>query len=50
MQQDNSAGIVTGLVFVTVFLIILASFGATAKFINAPSGAYELAGSSRPAK
>jgi hypothetical protein len=50
MQQDNSAGIVTGLVFVTVFLIILASFGAMAKFINAPSGAYELAGSSRPAK
>lgn len=50
MQREDSTGIITGLVFVTLFLIMLASVGEVAKFINPPSDAYELAGSSRPAK
>jgi uncharacterized transporter YbjL len=50
MPQDNTVGIVTGLIFVALFLVMIASIHGVAKFMQAPQpGAYELAGSSDPA-
>ena len=55
MLRSNTFGIITGLVFVTVFLMLLATFGQTSKVVEGPFAApstdgYELAGSSRPVK
>ena len=50
MSQDRSVGIVTGLVFVAVFLLMLASFHGVASYVRPPSGSYELAGTTRPAE
>jgi len=55
MPKSNAVGIMTGLVFVTIFLMMLATFGQMSKVMQgpfvAPSGdGYELAGSSRPVK
>jgi hypothetical protein len=50
MPQDNSVGVLTGLIFVALFLVMIASIHGAAKFMEAPPGAYEVAGSSRPAK
>ncbi len=50
MPQDSSVGILTGLIFVALFLLMIASMHGAAKFVAAPPGAYELAGSSRPAR
>jgi hypothetical protein len=51
MRQDRSVGIVTGLIFVALFLLMLVSFHGVAGNVHLPMGnSYELAGSSRPAK
>jgi hypothetical protein len=50
MAQDNSVGILTGLIFVALFLLMIASMQGLPRFMGAPPGAYDLAGSSRPAK
>jgi hypothetical protein len=50
MPQDNSFGILTGLIFVALFLVMIASIHGAARFMEAPPAAYELAGSSRPAR
>jgi Na+-transporting methylmalonyl-CoA/oxaloacetate decarboxylase gamma subunit len=55
MPNSNTGGIITGLVFVTVFLMLLATFGQMSKVVQGPFAApspdgYELAGSSRPVK
>ena len=50
MPQDNTVGIVTGLIFVALFLVMIASIRGVTKFMHAPPpDAYELAGSSDPA-
>jgi hypothetical protein len=55
MPKSNAVGIITGLAFVTIFLVMLATFGQMSKVVQgpfvAPSGdGYDLAGSSRPIK
>jgi hypothetical protein len=50
MPQDHSAGILTGLIFVALFLVMIASIHGAMKFMDAAPAAYELAGSSRPVK
>jgi hypothetical protein len=50
MSQDRSVGIVTGLVFVALFLLMLATFHGVASHMSPPMASYELAGTSRPAK
>jgi len=55
MPQNNKLGVVTGLMFVVVFLVMLATFGLMSKVVQGPFAApsadgYELAGSSRPAE
>jgi len=55
MPKSNTVGIITGLVFVTIFLVMLVTFGQMTKVVQgpfvAPTGdGYELAGSSRPVK
>jgi len=50
MPQDNSAGILTGLIFVAVFLVMIASIHSATRFMDAAPAAYELSGSSRPLK
>ena len=54
MPKSNAIGIITGLVFVIIFLGMLATFGQMSKIVQGPFAApstdgYELAGSSRPA-
>lgn len=46
MPQDNSLGIVTGLLLVAVVLAMIASFGRVSEVVQGPlrSPAYELAG------
>ena len=53
MPQGNALGIVTGLVFVTIFLVMLVTFGHVSKVVQGPFGppsadGFELAGTSRP--
>jgi len=50
IAQDNSLGILTGLIFVALFLLMIASMQRVAKFVNDSPAAYELAGTSRPAR
>ena len=50
MSRQDTIGILTGLVFVTVFLTMIACFHGLANVMQAPPNAYELAGSSRSAK
>jgi hypothetical protein len=54
MPRDTSVGILTGLVFVTLFLVMIASLSAVGEHIrrpfHGPAQTYDLAGSSRPAK
>ena len=55
MTKSNAVGIITGFVFVTVFLMMLATFGQMSKVVQGPFAApspdgYDLAGSSRPVK
>ena len=55
MPKSNAVGIITGLVFVTVFLVMLATFGQMSKVVQGPFAApstdgYDLAGTSRPIK
>jgi len=49
MPQDNSVGVLTGLIFVALFLVVIASIHGAAKFLAAPAAIYELAGVSKPA-
>lgn len=49
MPQDNSVGILTGLIFVALFLLMIASIHGAEKLVRAPPGSYEFAGSSTPA-
>jgi len=49
MPQDNPIGILTGLAFVGIFLVMIASCGGVAKLVQAPAApGYELTGSSTP--
>jgi len=50
MPQDQLVGILTGLLFVALFLLMLATFHGFADNMRPPINAYELAGASRPAK
>jgi hypothetical protein len=50
MPKKNAAGIVAGLAFVALFLVMIATIQSVAKLTQAPAGAYELAGSSKPAR
>jgi len=50
MPKDNSIGILTGLIFVALFLVMIASIHGVTKFMAAAPAAYELAGSSRPVR
>jgi hypothetical protein len=47
MPQDRPVGVVTGLVFVALFLLMLATMHSVAGFVRPPTGSYELAGNSR---
>jgi hypothetical protein len=52
MRQRNSLGVVSGLAFVAVFLVMLATFVQAARFVRSPfataaDDAYELAGDTR---
>ena len=54
MPKSNVPGIIMGLVFVAVFLVMLATFGQMSKVVQGPFAAplsdpYEFAGGSRPA-
>ncbi len=52
MPQGNSLGVVTGLAFVAIFLVMLVTFGQVSKSVHGPFSpsvdAYELAGTARP--
>jgi len=54
MPEDNSVGILTGLVFVAVFLVMLATLSGVSNHIHrtfyGPAPHFVLAGESRPAK
>ena len=50
MSKENTVGLLTGLVFVTLFVLMLMSFNSVAGYMQRPSSGYELAGSSRPAR
>ena len=54
MPQNNSLGVVTGLAFVAIFLVMLVTFGQVSKSVHgpfSPSGdVYELAGAARPVR
>ena len=39
MPKSNAVGIITGLVFVTVFLVMLATFGQMSKVVQGPFAA-----------
>src|SRR4029079_9310666 len=51
MPRGNSVGVVSGLLLVTVLLVMIGSFRRVAAVMHgpAPIAAFELAGSSRPA-
>ena len=48
MAQDNSLGILTGLIFVALFLLMIASMQSVARFVEVSPVAHDLAGSPRP--
>jgi len=48
MPKKNSVGMVAGLAFVALFLVMIASIQGVAKFTQAPAKAYALAGNSKP--
>ena len=52
MQQGNSLGVVTGLAFVAIFLVMLVTFGQVSKSVHGPFSPpgdfYELPGAARP--
>ena len=55
MPKSNAAGIIMGLAFVTIFLVMLATFGQMSKVVQGPfvtptGEGYDLAGNSRPIK
>jgi len=50
MPRKGSVGIVAGLAFVALFLVMIASISSVAKFTQAPPSSYELAGNSKPVK
>jgi hypothetical protein len=50
MAQDNSLGVLTGLIFVALFLLMIASMQGVARFVEDSPAAYDLAGSARPAR
>jgi len=50
MPQNNSVGILAGLAFVALFLVMISSIHSVARLMLAPPSSYELAGGSTPAK
>ena len=55
MRQNNSLAVVSGLVFVAVFLVMIVSVSQVSKAVQHPFGppaatGYDLAGSSQPVR
>ncbi|MEA2905813.1 MAG: hypothetical protein QOI12_3200 [Alphaproteobacteria bacterium] len=44
MREDNSVGVVTGLVFVVLFLIMIGSIGSMTRIMQTASSAHDTAG------